>query len=308
MKIFIHLKSGAIRSLKAWKGVLVIWLLILFLISLLALPVKSGFKSMLGSSMVTELFNETINIDVITDLSTGIGAILPVLTVGFFLVLFFGFVLNVFVTGGLFSILDGKNESKTMSRFFAGAASNFWSFMVIILTTIAILMVSASVIGGIPMLIVSGGESGPEPGATGKAVWIVLIILALILPVILLVADYARAWQVNHAEKKPFSAIGFGFSKTFSTFFISYPMMLILVAIQTGTGALVASNLLEAKPDTGGKVFLFFLLSQILFIVKILMRAWRYGSVTSAMEEIANAKVASPDLSVQASEPLPGQA
>ena len=308
MKIFIHLKSGAIRSLKAWKGVLVIWLLILFLISLLALPVKSGFKSMLGSSMVTELFNETINIDVITDLSTGIGAILPVLTVGFFLVLFFGFVLNVFVTGGLFSILDGKNESKTMSRFFAGAASNFWSFLVIILTTIAMLMLSASVIGGIPMIIVSGGEAGPEPGVTGKIVRIALIIFAIILPVFLLVADYARAWQVNHTEKKPFRAIGFGFSKTFSTFFLSYPMMLILVVIQTGIGALAASKLLLAKPDTGGRVFMFFLLSQIFFIVKILMRAWRYGSVTSAMEEIANAKVASPDLSVQASEPLPGQA
>lgn len=308
MKILTHLKSGAVRSLKAWKGVLVIWLLILFLISLLALPVKSGFKSMLGSSMVTELLAETINIDVITDLTTGIGAMLPVLTIGFFLVLLFGFFLNVFVTGGLFSILDGKNESKTMSRFFAGAASNFWSFLVIILTTIAMLMLSASLIGGIPMIIVSGGEAGREPGVTGKIVRIALIIFAILLPVFLLVADYARAWQVSNQEKRPFKAIGFGFSKTFSTFFLSYPMMLILVAIQTGIGALAASKLLLAKPDTGGKVFMFFLLSQIFFIIKILMRAWRYGSVTSAMEEIANAKVASPDLSVQASEPLPGQA
>jgi len=305
MKIFTHLKSGAIRSLQAWKGVIVIWLLILFLISLLALPVKSGFKSMLGSSMVTELFAETINIDVITDLITGVGVIMPMLTIGFLLVLFFGFILNVFVTGGLFSILDSKNEAKTLSRFFAGAAENFWSFMIIILITIAMLMFAAAIIGGIPVFIVSGGESGsPEPGSMGKTIKIALIILAILLPVFLLVADYARAWQVNHSEKKPFRAIGFGFSKTFRTFLTSYPMMLILVTVQTVLGAFAASKLLSAKPDTGGAVFLFFILTQILFILKILLRAWRYGSVTSAMEDI---KAVSQDQPAQALEPLPGQ-
>ncbi|MBI5010510.1 MAG: hypothetical protein HZB98_12885 [Bacteroidia bacterium] len=231
---------------------------------------------------------------------------MPVLTIGFLLVLFFGFILNVFVTGGLFSMLDSKNETKNLSRFFAGAAENFWSFMVIILMTISMVIVSAGLVGGIPMLIVSGSESGtPAPGAIGKTIKIAFIILAIVLPVFLLVADYARAWQVNHSEKKPFRAIGFGFSKTFSTFFISYPMMLILVAVQTGVGAYAASNLLGAKPDTGGKVFIFLLLSQVLFIVKILMRAWRYGSVASAMEDV---KVVYQDQSVQAAEPLPGQA
>jgi len=304
MKIFTHLTSGAVRSIKAWKGVLVIWLLILFLISMLALPVKSGLKSMLGSSMVTELFAETLNIDVITDLITGMGVIMPVLTIGFMLVLFFGFFLNVFVTAGLFSILDNKNETKTMSLFFAGAAANFWSFMIIILTTIAMMMVSAALIGGIPMLIVTGGESGtPEPGAIGETIKIALIILAIILPVFLLVADYARAWQVTHSEKKPFKAIGFGFSRTFSTFFVSYPMMLILVVVQSAFGAITASKLLEEKPDTGSAVFKFFLLAQILFIIKILLRTWRYGGVTSAMEEIAEVKVVSPDQWGQFAEP-----
>ncbi len=308
MKIFTHLKSGAVRSIKAWKGVLVIWLLVLFLISLLALPVKSGLKSMLGSSMVTELFAETLNIDVITDLITGIGVIIPVLTIGFMLVIFLGFILNVFVTGGLFSILDSRGEPKAMSRFFAGAAANFWSFLIIILTTIAMIMVSSAIIGGIPMLIISGGESGtPEPGAMGKTIRIAVLILAFILPVFLLVADYARAWQVNQQEKKPFKAIGFGFSKTFSTFFVSYPMMLILVAVQAGLGTFAASKLLSAKPDTGGAVFLFFLVAQILFIIKILLRTWRYGSVTSAMEEIADVKVVSPGQWGQPAEPLPGQ-
>ncbi|MBK9389993.1 MAG: hypothetical protein IPN68_07325 [Bacteroidetes bacterium] len=308
MKILTHLRSGALRSFKAWKGVLVVWVLILFLISLLALPVKSGFKSMIGSSMVSELLTDTVNIDVITDLGTGMGVIMPVMTIGLLLVLFFGFLMNVFVTGGLFSILGSNNDSKPSSRFFAGATSNFWSFLIIILTTLAMLMVTASVIGGIPIMIVRGGDAGTaEPGVVGKTVKIVLIILALMLPLFLLVADYARAWQVVHEEKKPFKAIGFGFSRTFRTLSVSYPLMLILVAFQTGFGALAASKLLSAKPDTGKAVFMFFLASQILFIIKILLRAWRYGSVTSAMEEVSDVIEVSPDQSVRDAELLQGQ-
>jgi hypothetical protein len=263
---------------------------------------------MIGSSMVSELLTDTVNIDVITDLSVGMGAIRPVLTIGILLVLFFGFLMNVFVTGGLFSILGNISDSKPLSRFFAGATSNFWSFLVIILTTIAMLMLAASVIGGIPIMIVRGGDAGTaEPGVVGKTVKIVLIILAFLLPLFLLIADYARAWQVVHDEKKPFKAIGFGFSKTFSTLFTSYPMMLILVALQTGFGAWAASKLLSAKPDTGGEVFQFFIISQLLFIIKILMRAWRYGSVTSAMEEAPDVTEVSPDQSGQAAEPHYGQ-
>jgi hypothetical protein len=236
------------------------------------------------------------------------GAIIPVLTIGLLLVLFFGFLMNVFVTGGLFSILVNKSDSKLLSRFFAGATSNFWSFLIIILTTIAMLMLTASLIGGIPIMIAKGGDAGTaEPGAVGKTVKIVLIILALLLPLFLLIADYARAWQVVHDEKKPFKAIGYGFSRTFGTLSVSYPLMLILVAVQAGFGALAASKLLGSKPDTGGAVFMFFLASQVLFIIKILMRAWRYGSVTSAMEDVSDVTEVSPDQSVQAAVPLQDQ-
>jgi hypothetical protein len=38
------------------------------------------------------------------------------------------------------------------------------------------------------------------------------------------------------------------------------------------------------KPDTGTGIFLMFLLSQIMFIVKIYLRTWRYGIITSKFE------------------------
>jgi hypothetical protein len=131
----------------------------------------------------------------------------------------------------------------------------------------------------------SGENSGsPIPSPDGSAMRISLILVLLLLPVMLLAADYARAWQVQRSEKKPFSAIGFGFGRTFKTFLSSYPMMLLLVLIQAGFVWFVLKKLMASTPSTGGALFMFFILSQLLFILRLWLRTWRYASVTAAME------------------------
>jgi hypothetical protein len=106
-----------------------------------------------------------------------------------------------------------------------------------------------------------------------------------LISIIILVADYARAWQVTNESNACFRAIGFGFSQTFRTFLSSYPLMIILLTVQLLYGWLVLSILPGLKPLTGGGVLQLFLLSQFLFFIKILLKAWRYGSVTSMMEQ-----------------------
>lgn len=39
------------------------------------------------------------------------------------------------------------------------------------------------------------------------------------------------------------------------------------------------------RPFTGGGILLLFILSQLLFFIKVMLKAWRYGSVTSLMEQ-----------------------
>jgi len=299
MKILTHLKSGAVRSLKSWRGILVIWILTLFLLSLIALPMKAGLKSLVGSSMITELLTDTINIDVITDLIPGLASLIPAITKGFLVVFFLAFLMNTFLSGGMFTLLSGKKSQYSLTDFFAGGASSFLSFLLIVIITTLIILFSMALIGGIPIAIVSSSGSGsPAPGAMGRVVRIVIIIIALLLPLLLLIADFARAWQVAHEEKKPFAAIGFGFSMTFRTFLLSYPLMLILMLFQGAYLALVMSKLLASEPVTGGGVFLLFLGSQLLFIIKILLRAWRYGCVTSVMEDNVRVPAAENDQKV----------
>jgi hypothetical protein len=284
MKIFSFLTSGAIRSVKAWKGILIIWVLTLFLISLLALPMKAGIKNVVGDSMITELLTDGINIDVFTDFGSNLGTIISSISAGFLLVFFLGFLMNVFLAGGVFSILRTSGSKPSASQFFARGASNFWSFLVITLISSFMIMILCFIIIGIPLMIVAGADT-PSEGAVFKAGLTFALVFALILPVFILVADYARAWQVSKERNAGFKAIGFGFRQTFRTFLSSYPLMIILLIVQVLYGWLVLSILPGMKPVTGGGVFLLFILSQFLFLIKILLKAWRYASVTSLMEQ-----------------------
>jgi hypothetical protein len=60
MNIFNPIISGAVRSIKSIKGILAIWLSSLFLVSMVALPMKNSFNNALGTSMITEKLTESI--------------------------------------------------------------------------------------------------------------------------------------------------------------------------------------------------------------------------------------------------------
>lgn len=284
MKILASLKSGAISSARAWKEILLVWILILFIVGMVALPLKSGIKSMLGDSMATELLAGGINLDILTDSGTNIRTILSLFSSGLLMLILTGFLLNVFLTGGLFLILRKSEGLPTIRLFFDGCVSNFWSFLVILFFDSLMIIALVLIVIVVPLIIATSGGT-PGEGTILKTFRSFAIVFALILPVLILVADYARAWQVSNDKKAGFKALGFGFRLTFKTFISSYPLMLILVVFQVLYCILIISKLLMWTPVTGGGVFLFFLLSQLLFVIKVLLRTWRYGSITSLMEK-----------------------
>jgi hypothetical protein len=107
----------------------------------------------------------------------------------------------------------------------------------------------------------------------------------VILPILLLVSDYARVWQVRSSDSAGFKAIGIGFKQTFKYFISSYPVMFINMTIQLLFSWFMMKFVLGMGPQEGGGIFLLFVLTQFLFIIKILLRVWRYGSVTSMFEK-----------------------
>ena len=283
MKIIIAIKSATLQLLKSWKGIIIVWFSSLILVSMIAVPMKGTLNSGLGQSMITEKLSDGINIEVFADLGEVMTSLVSFFMSGLFLLILSGFLLNAFLSGGIFNSLKGESAKFSAGDFFRASAKNFWSFLVILLIISIIVLVLALVIVVVPMSLV-GNASVPEEGALLKTLTIVVPLFLLLLTIMLLVADYARAWQVSKEQNACFKALGFGFGQTFKTFFSSYPLMIILLVIHVLYVWFVLNILTEMKPVTGFGVFLLFLLSQFLFIIRIMLKVWRYGSVTSLME------------------------
>ncbi|TAL66626.1 MAG: hypothetical protein EPN88_08060, partial [Bacteroidetes bacterium] len=142
MNILISIKSGFARSLRNWKGLLIDWILTFSLVILVAFPFRGVLNSIIGSSMVLEKLADGINFDVIADLGTNFRTLMTMFTSGLFLVIFLGLLLNIFITGGLFSCMRGSNGKFSSALFFSGATSNFWSYFMIMLIMSLIIIVS----------------------------------------------------------------------------------------------------------------------------------------------------------------------
>lgn len=289
MKIISALKTGIFRSVRIWKGILIVWFLSLLLVSFLAIPMKGALKTGFGKSMITEKLMDGINVEVLGDLGSNLNGLLSFFSSGLLLLILFGILMNSFLSGGLFDSLKPISERFSPSDFFKASSKNFWSFLAITIILNIMILLLIFLIISLPLTIV-GQTEVPTEGAVFKTFITVMPIFLLLYTLLLVVADYARAWQAGKERNAIFKAIGFGFSQTFRTFLSSYPLMIILVFVQVLYGWLVFKILSGMEPVSGGGVFLLFLISQFLFFLKILLKVWRYGSVTVLMEENAYLK------------------
>jgi hypothetical protein len=281
MTITNHIISGAVRSARSWKWVIITWFINFILIALVVYPFRSGILNMLGSSMITEKLSNGLNLDVLANSGTGLSLLISFLTAGVIILIIASFIINIFLSGGFFDVIKRKESDLKSRGFFGASSSNFWSFFVIsLLVRLMINLISFFIIG-LPLIILATGGSGSE---VPKILMITGGIFLLILPIFLLVTDYARAWQAASPKKDAIRALGNGFRYTFRYFFSSWLMMLVILVLQVSFTIFAFVVITRIKPDSSGGIFALFLLSQAMFMVKLFLRTWRYGIVTSKFE------------------------
>jgi hypothetical protein len=287
MKIISAIESGLLRTVRAWKGILIYWLVSFLMVTLLVNPLKAGFQSVLGKSMITEKLSEGLNVDALGDMGPALHSLSASLFSGFVILVLTAILANVFLSGGLFDQVKGEAQGAGKRSFFSAGAANFWSFLIITCMFILMIAVSVILVIGMPVGFAANAESAPE-GTTMTVIKITCIVFVILLSVFLLAADYARAWQVLQPEHRGFKAIGSGFGMTFKNFFSSLPLMLIMIFLQFLAGFLLYSIIARFIPAGGGGLFMLFLVSQAAVLINIFIRVLRYASVTTLMEINAN--------------------
>ena len=287
MKILDSIKTGMIRSLKSWKGIVIIWFVSLLLAGFVAIPMKASLNAGFGSSMITEKLKDGIDIEVFADMGIGIKSLGSYFSRGMIMIMIVAFITNSFLSGGLFNSLRGSAGRFYVSEFFRSSSARFWSFFLITVILSILIILLAIIIIAIPLaiLIQSDGVSEEVAFKTGIAL---LSLFLLVLSIVLAIADYARAWQVEKDTNDSLKAIGFGIRHTFRSFASSFPLMLTLLAIQIFFIWLVFRIIPPIKPVSGAGIVLLFIISQILYFIRLLLRTWRYGSITAMMEKSVN--------------------
>jgi hypothetical protein len=284
MRIILAIKSGVLGSLKAWKGVLIYWLISLFLAATVVLPLKAGLKAAYGDSMITDKLKDGIDIDVFGDLGPILHSLISSISVGLFSVILFGIIFYSFISGGIFNALKNGSEKFSSENFFRASGRTFWPYLLIsvLLYLITILLLIFIVVIPVSVAVQANSERG---GTVIKTLSVSFSVFIIAMSLVLLAADYARAWQTSRLKNDGFKALGFGFRQTFRTFFSSFPLMIIILSLQGLVGWCVLLLMAGFTPVTGKGVFLLLLISQSLFFLKIFIRMVRYGSVTSLMEQ-----------------------
>ncbi len=283
MILFNSIGSGFIRSLRSWKGVIVIWFLTIFLISVFTTPLKAGLKKSFGKSMITEKLADGFDIEVFTDLGSSLGIMSKIMIAGLFTIFLSAIVMNAFLAGGLFGSLRKESGRFSIPDFFGQSVKNFWSFLGISLIMKLIMLFLTIFLIGIPVSILSINNSLPEE-SMALIVFIFILIYLFALPLLFLVSDYARAWQVTSERSSCFKAIGTGFNRTFREFRVAYPLMVIISVVQLLVLFPIVALVPGWRPVTGAGTLFLFLVSQLLFFTGLLLKTWRFAGVTVLFE------------------------
>jgi hypothetical protein len=284
MKIILAIQSGLFRVFKAWKGILIFWFISLVMVSFLIFPLRASLNAVFGNSMVIEKLVNGINVDVLGDMGPNLYSIVSSLFSGILILSLVALLINAFITGGLFDSLRKGSERFNAENFFRTSAKNFWSFIIITAILYVIIIFLILIVIVVPLLMAGKSESASEGIFLRTLAVSCSVFLAAIL-IVFLVADYARAWQASFNQTACFKAIGFGFSQTFRNFFSSIILMIIMFLFQALLAGGVIKLIAGYTPSTAGQVFLLFIISQLFIVFKIFLKALRYASVTSLMEE-----------------------
>ncbi|MRR22465.1 hypothetical protein EG830_05735 [bacterium] len=277
MRLFKTLSKGAAAAVSSYKLILVIWITTLILVLAVGLPLKSFMNGIFGNSMAITRLNDGFDLGIAGDIGKPFGSLMAAASAGTLLAGTAGFFIMTFFAGGLFRRFTMAWGGIRVSDFLRASADNFIPFLKIALLMMLIIGGYTLLVIGVPGVLIAALSGTQMPA--GNAIYLFYAVWALGMPVWLFVADASRRWVAATGSPKVFRALGAGFRALRERFWLSYGTVLAVASINALFVAALLWFASSATPDKGISVFLFFLASQALVIIRLMMKTWRYAVV-----------------------------
>lgn len=280
MALIRVLKKGAAAAALSYKQLLVIWVVSLIMILFVSVPLRVMLNAVFGNSMAVTRLTDGFDVGLLGDVGKPFAYLLSAAGTGGLLLLLAGFFLYTFFAGGLFASYTTEWGGLKMTAFIRESARNFIPFLKVNLLTLLIITVYTLIVLGIPVGVRMSLAKGAMPEGGSMILFYSIWILGL--PLWLFVADASRRWIAATGSDKAFKALGAGFRALQKRFWLSYGTVLLILIINAIFVLLSLWYLTCSVPEKGGMVLLFFIVTQIMFVIRLFMKAWRYASVCEA--------------------------
>jgi hypothetical protein len=274
------LKKGAAAAALSYKQLLVIWVVSLIIILFVSIPLRVMLNAVFGHSMAVMRLTDGFDAGLLGDVGKPFLYLLSAAGAGGLVLLLAGFLLYTFFAGGLFASYTTAWGGLKMTAFIRESARNFLPFLKINLLTLLIIAGYTFVVLGLPAVARMALSKGSM--SEGGSMTFLYFIWILGLPLWLFVADASRRWIAATGSGKAFRAMGAGFRALKERFWLSYGTVLLILIVNAMFLFLSFWYLTCSVPEKGGMILIFFIITQIMFFIRLFMKAWRYASVCEA--------------------------
>jgi hypothetical protein len=283
MSIFAVYYNGFRKSVRSIRTIVLLWIVSLAGSLLVVAPLERNIERLLDGSIGPELLYDGFDIDIFADIMHAITPALASFSITFFLVSAIIFLVNTFLTAGLFRVIAGSwKKPYKSSTFLKGADRGFGGFLFVAIAAAVMIFIMFIIVFLLPLVIAVVAGAGYT--FLMLAGTLLAVLLFMLIPVVLLTADWARVFLTADKHLGPYRALIDGFGSLRRRFLRNWLMMFIILAISILVGVFSMRIVTYSKLSSGAGLILLLLVSQLFVFLKIWIKVIRYGSVTAMAE------------------------
>ncbi len=283
------IKSGIRQVLQTKRMIMVFFLTNFFFALLIMLPFRGALSHYIDGSMMGETLGGRLNMDFLYEFILHQGGALPAIKSLILVVPLVYWLMNLFLSGGAFSVFAGGEKYQPV-QFWGGAAAYFGRFFRLFLWAIPVF----AVLFCLQFLITAGVKiffgSDPYQNITFWAGWLKVGFRYLSILLFWLVLDYARIYTVIHDERKMRKSIWHGIRLTFGNLAKTFGLAFLLFVV--GVIVLIIYNPLANLFSAPNSlvILLLFILQQVYMVFRMVLRLTLYGGQMQLFRQISEQK------------------